>query len=62
MLEESFGLLARRHGRRWPLAYGVRLLEDHEAAIEQAFLKLFPALQARIAGERARLYSDWSII
>lgn len=60
MLEEIFGLLARRHGRRWPLADGLRLLDDHEAAIEQAFLELFPDLQARIAGERARLHSTWS--
>ena len=62
MLEEVFGLLARRHGRRWPLGDGIRLLDDHETAIEQAFLALFPDLQARIAGERARLYPDWSIM
>lgn len=60
MLEEIFGLLAQRHGRRWPLAEGIRLLDEHEAAIEQAFLKLFPDLQAQMAGERARLYSTWS--
>lgn len=62
MLEEIFGLLARRHGRRWPLADGARLLDDHEAAIEQAFLELFPDLLARVADERARLYSTWSSI
>lgn len=60
MLEEIFGLLARRHGRRWPLADGARLLDEHEAAIEHAFLELFPDLLARVADERVRLYSTWS--
>ncbi len=60
MLEEIFSLLARRHGRRWPLAGGLRLLDHHEAAIEQAFLELFPDLLVRIAGERARIHSVWS--
>ena len=60
MLEEIFSLLARRHGREWPLAAGTRLLDDHERAIEGAFLELFPDLLARAAEERARLYSVWS--
>lgn len=60
MLEEIFGLLARRHGRQWPLAHGARLLDDHEEAIERAFLELFPDLSARVADERERLYSTWS--
>jgi acyl carrier protein phosphodiesterase len=57
MLEEIFSLLAWRHGRRWPLEEGARLLDSHEAAIEQAFLELFPDLQAQIGAERERLYS-----
>lgn len=59
MLEEIFSLLAWRHGRRWPLEDGARLLDSHEAAIEQAFLELFPDLQAQIGAERERLYSTW---
>lgn len=62
MLEEIFELLARRHGRLWPLAGGTQLLDDHEQAIEQAFLELFPDLQARADEERERLYSVWSIM
>jgi len=60
MLEEIFTLLARRHGRHSPLAEGVRLLDEHESAIEQEFLQLFPELLARAAAERERLYSVWS--
>lgn len=61
MLDEIFTLLARRHGRAWPLAYGARLLDDRQAAIEQAFLEMFPELQARIAREREALQSSsWS--
>lgn len=60
MLEEIFTLLARRHGRQWPLAEGLRLLDDHEPVIEQGFLELFPDLLARSAAERERLYSAWS--
>jgi acyl carrier protein phosphodiesterase len=60
MLEEIFALLARRHGRRWPLAEGARLLDDHEAAIERAFLELFPDLKARMLDEKERLYSTWA--
>lgn len=60
MLEEIFELLAYRHGRRWPLAEGARLLDDHERAIEEAFLELFPDLQARASEDRERLYSTWS--
>lgn len=60
MLEEIFFLLARRHGRNWPLSQGARLLDDHEAAIETAFLELFPDLQARASEDRERLYCTWS--
>lgn len=60
MLEEIFTLLARRHGRLWPLAGGARLLDEHEPAIERAFLELFPDLLARMPGERERLYSTWA--
>lgn len=60
MLEEIFALLAHRHGRQWPLAEGTYLLDDHERAIERAFLQLFPDLLARAAEERRRLYSTWS--
>lgn len=61
MLEEIFTLLARRHGRRWPLAEGTRLLDDHEAAIEHAFLELFPDLLARVSEERERLVGLGSV-
>lgn len=54
MLEEIFELLARRHGRRWPLAEGIRLLDAHEAAIERAFLELFPDLLAQAARSASR--------
>lgn len=60
MLEEIFTLLARRHGRTWPLAYGARLLDDRKSTIEQAFLELFPDLQARVDREREALQSSWS--
>jgi len=60
MLEEIFALLARRHGRRWPLAAGASLLDEHEAAIERAFLSLFPDLLAQVGRERDRLQSVWS--
>jgi len=62
MLEEIFVLLARRHGRRWPLGEGIRLLDDHDGMIEQAFLKLFPDLAQRAVAERCRLYSTWAIM
>lgn len=62
MLEEIFGLLARRHGRHWPLAQGARLLDDHDDAIERGFLALFPDLQRRVRAERVRLQSVWSIM
>ncbi len=52
MLEEIFVLLARRHGRRWPLAEGIHLLDVHEDAIERAFLELFPDLLAQVERER----------
>lgn len=60
MLEEIFELLARRHGRHWPLAHGARLLDEHEQAIERGFLELFPDLQRRADAERVRLQSIWS--
>lgn len=60
VLDDIFSLLARRHGRRWPLAEGTRLLDEHESAIEQAFLELFPDLQARAIKDRERFYSIWS--
>lgn len=60
VLEEIFGLLAMRHGRRWPLADGARLLDTHGEAVEQAFLELFPDLQAQVGAERERLYSTWA--
>lgn len=46
MLDEIFQLLARRHGREYPLARGTALLDARELQIEQAFLALFPDLQA----------------
>jgi len=58
MLEEIFGLLARRHGRPWPLAGGASLLDVHDAAIERAFLNLFPELSRQIEAERVRLQSS----
>src|SRR5699024_6037765 len=60
MLEKTFSLLAYRHGRRWPLAAGVRLLDAHDRAIEAAFLTLFPDLQARAREDRKQLYCTWS--
>jgi acyl carrier protein phosphodiesterase len=60
MLEEIFVLLARRHGRRWPLERGLRLLDDHERSIERAFLDLFPDLARSAGAARARLYSTWA--
>ena len=62
MLEEIFRLLARRHGRRWPLAAGADLLDGHDRAIEAAFLELFPDLLEGAGRERRRLYSVWSIM
>ncbi|MDT8437915.1 MAG: ACP phosphodiesterase [Wenzhouxiangellaceae bacterium] len=53
MLERIFELLARRHGRREPLARGLELLDQLEPAIEQAFLDLMPTLR-----ERAELARD----
>lgn len=44
MLEVIFERLARRHGRPSPLSRGVELLDEHDAAIEAVFLKLFPDL------------------
>lgn len=55
MLEEIFDRMARRHGRSWPLSEGTQLLDAHEAAIERAFLDLFPDLLSRIRVERERL-------
>lgn len=55
MLEEIFERMARRHGRRWPLAEGIQLLDIHEATIERAFLDLFPDLLSHARTERARL-------
>lgn len=60
VLEEIFELLALRHGRRWPLAEGLRLLDAHETAIEQAFLILFADLQAQVGRERSEIQSSWS--
>lgn len=60
MLEKTFSLLAYRHGHRWPLADGIRLLDEHERAIERAFLTLFPDLLARAAEDREQLYCTWS--
>ncbi len=47
LLEDIFGLIARRHGRIEPLARGLELLDGHEVAIGKAFEQLFPRLQAR---------------
>ncbi len=47
MLDEIFERLARRHGRREPLAHGARLLDTMEADIEAAFQRLFPELVRR---------------
>lgn len=60
MLEEIFMLLGRRHGRPSPLAAGVELLDRREAAIEAAFLELFPDLLQAARLERERLYSSLS--
>jgi acyl carrier protein phosphodiesterase len=62
VLEEIFNLLARRHGRHWPLAQGASLLDSREAEIEQGFLELFPDLQRQAAMERRRLQSVCSIM
>lgn len=62
MLEEIFTLLARRHGRRWPLEAGARLLDAHDRAIERSFLDLFPEILERSQQQRRRLYSVWSIM
>lgn len=48
MLQEIFDRLGRRHGRPSPLPHGLELLEARDAAIERAFLELFPDL-ARLA-------------
>jgi len=62
MLNEIFVLLARRHGRSWPLARGLSLLDAHDAAIEAAFLCLFPDLMESVRRERVRLYSTLSMM
>lgn len=62
MLNEIFVLLARRHGRSWPLAQGLSLLDAHDAAIEAAFLRLFPDLLESVRRERVRLYSTLSMM
>jgi acyl carrier protein phosphodiesterase len=53
MLDEIFGRLAQRHGRREPLASGSRLLDAMEAEIERAFDRLFPDLARRAQEFRA---------
>jgi acyl carrier protein phosphodiesterase len=60
MLEEIFTLIARRHGRAWPLAHGASLLDECGEAIEAAFLELFPQLLEQAERERAQIYSIWS--
>lgn len=60
MLEEIFTLIARRHGRAWPLAHGANLLDEYGEAIEAAFLELFPQLREQAERERAQIYSIWS--
>lgn len=52
MLERIFDLLARRHGRREPLARGAELLDRYDAEIEQAFLALMPTLFASARDSR----------
>lgn len=60
VLIDIFERLARRHGRTWPLAHGIEVLDVMDRPIEDAFLKLFPDLQAQAGQERVRLYSTWS--
>lgn len=55
VLDDIFSRMARRHGRHWPLSSGTQLLDAHEAAIERAFLELFPDLLGRARVERERL-------
>jgi len=47
MLDDIFARLARRHGRREPLASGTKLLQELEPEIERTFNALYPDLQAR---------------
>lgn len=49
MLAEIFHRLASRHGRPSPLARGLEVLDGFDAAIEKAFLEMFPELMARAA-------------
>ncbi|MCC5864777.1 MAG: DUF479 domain-containing protein [Wenzhouxiangella sp.] len=55
MLAMIFQGLARRHGRKSPLASGLELLDRHEQQIERVFLELFPDLQARAQSFREQL-------
>lgn len=60
MLDDIFERLARRHGRRQPLAGGARLLDAMDDEIERAFLDLFPDLIEQAGRERRQLQSIWS--
>ncbi|MDT8410192.1 MAG: ACP phosphodiesterase [Wenzhouxiangellaceae bacterium] len=53
MLDDIFQRLQTRHGRPSPLAEGTLLLDRFGPEIEQAFLELFPYLDAR-----ARLFLE----
>lgn len=55
MLNDIFTRLAKRHGRPSPLSRGVELLEEHDAAIESAFLKLFPDMETHARQFRIRV-------
>ena len=44
MIEQIFQLMALRHGRPSPLADGLQLLDDHPAAIHNAFERVMPDL------------------
>jgi len=55
MLERIFELLARRHGRREPLARGAELLDRFDTEIDAAFLELMPTLRDQ-AGRLRRAY------
>lgn len=66
MLEEIFARLAWRHGREWPLAFGLKVLDRLDKEIELAFLGMFPDLIEQAGREReqlqarARYQSIWS--
>ena len=47
VLDEIFVRIAWRHGREWPLAAGLELLDRHEPAIEATFLEMFPDIKER---------------